>query len=227
MRLTGSLLFLVLAIFGVPETYAQTGCPKELKWTDATYAQRITTKNGRAVKADAEAFVNASIVHLSLDGVQSGMIEVFSKTRANSIQLTFGHNRPNPVEFSEISMVVEPPMANGTWPRMMGPCSVSDGVSTDFDERDIPKFTKEHAQAIPKFKGTLRRTGLRISYSMVVEDGETWQGEASYDRALRDFDVHTDVQGWHVFRANSYVETLPVGSPVSVLSVIEKSAVSE
>lgn len=227
MRLTGSLLVLVLAMFKTPETYAQAGCPKELKWTDATYAQRTTTKNGQVVKADAEAFVNAFIAHLSVDGARSGMIDVFIKNRTRSVQLTFGDSKPNPVEFSEISMVVEPPMANGAWPRMMSPCSLPDGVNIDFDENDIPPFTKEHAQAIPGFKGTLRRSGLSISYSMVVEGGETWQGEANYGRELKNFDVHTDVQGWHVFRSNSYVETLPVGKPVSILSVIEKLALSK
>jgi hypothetical protein len=62
---------------------------------------------------------------------------------------------------------------------------------------------------------------------MVVEDGERWQGEANYTSELKHFDLHTDVQGWHVFRANSYVETLPAGKPVSMLSVIEKMTLSK
>jgi predicted methyltransferase len=227
MKLTGSSVFLVLAMFKATEAYAQADCPKELKWTDATYAQRITTKNGQVVKADSQAFANASIAHLSFDGARSAKIEVFSKNRTSSIQLTFGGSKPNPVEFAEISMVVEPPMANGAWPRMMGPCSLPDGVNIDFDEADIPAFTKEHAQATPRFKGTLRRSGLHISYAMMVEDGETWQGEVNYSRELKKFDLHTDVQGWHVFRANAYVETLPVGKPVPMLSVIEKMALSK
>ena len=110
---------------------------------------------------------------------------------------------------------------------MMGPCSLSEGVDIDFDEADIPAFTKEHAQSTPGFNGTLRRSGLRISYSMVVEDGETWHGEANYSHDLKKFDLHTDVQGWHVFRANVYVETLPVGKPVPILSVVEKMALSK
>jgi hypothetical protein len=227
MKFTGSVLFLVLPMFGAPKIYAQATCPSVLKWTDATYAQRTTTKDGHVVQADTEVFRNASIAHLNVDGVESGIIEIFSKNRVNSIQFTLGHDNPNPVEFAEISMVVTPPMANEAWPRMMGPCSVPDDVSTDFDEDEIPAFAKKYAQTTLKFKGTLLRTGLRISYSMFVADGESWQGEASYNRELKDFDMRTDVQGWHVYRANSYVETLPIGKPISVLSVIEKMALRE
>lgn len=227
MKLAGSLMFLVLAMLNASRAYAQVACPSDLKWTDATYAQRKTAKDGQVVMADTEIFRNTSIAHLSVDGVMSGMIEVFSKNRTSSLQLTFGHNVPNPIEFAEISMIVEPPMAYEVWPRMIGPCSIADGVSVDFDENDIPASTKRYSQAIPKFKGTLLRTGLRVSYSMFVEDGESWQGEASYSRALKDFDLRTDVQGWHVFRANSYLETLPIGKPISVLSVMKKMALTE
>lgn len=227
MRLINSLLVLLVAMLNVPPTYAQASCSEELNWTDSTYAQRTTARKGQIVRADVEAFANASVIHLSVNDAQSGMIEILSKNRADSIQLTFGHGKPNPVEFSEISMVVEPPMSNGAWPRMMSPCAISDGASIDFDGDDISAFVKEHVQAFPKFHGTIRRRGLRISYSMDVEDGESWKGEVDYERELKYFDLHTDVQGWHVFRANSYVETLPIGKPVSVLSVIEKMALNE
>ncbi|MFL6660338.1 MAG: hypothetical protein ACJ8GW_19785 [Massilia sp.] len=222
MRLAGVFVFLVLAMSILPETYARAGCRQALKWTDSTYAQRTTTKNGQVVKADVQAFVNASTAHLSVDGARSGLIEVFSKDRTRSVQFTFGDNKPNPLEFAEISMIVEPPMANGAWPRMMGPCSLPDGVTMRFDEADIPASVKGNAEPIPGFKGTLRRKGLRVSYSMLVEDGETWQGESNYSHKLPILDMHTDMQGWHVFRTNAYVETLPTGKPVPLRSVIEK-----
>lgn len=174
MKLTGSLVFLVLATLNASKAHAQAACPSDLKWTDTTYAQRKIAKDGRVLIADTEIFRNASIAHLNVDGVMSGMIEIFSKNRTNSLQFTFGHNVPNPIEFGEISMIVEPPMANEVWPRMVGPCSIADGVGVDFDENDIPVSTKQYSQAVPEFKGTLLRTGLHISYSMFVEDGESW-----------------------------------------------------
>ena len=56
---------------------------------------------------------------------------------------------------------------------------------------------------------------------MKVESGERWQGEMNYSRDLQNFDLQTDVQGWHVFRANTYIKTLPSDAPVSLLTVIE------
>jgi hypothetical protein len=221
MSLTTSSLILVVAMFNALSIHAQE-CPQELKWEDATFAQRTIKRTTQIMKADIETFANASVIHLDIDGVQSGMIDVLAEKRDDSIQLTFGDGKPRPVEFSEISMAAEPPMSSGTWPRMKGPCSIPDGDSVDFDEGDMSAFIKEHAQEFPKFRGTLTRGGLRISYSMTVEGGEAWQGEVNYARELKKFDLRTDVQGWHVFRANSLVETIPVGKPVSVLSVIEQ-----
>jgi hypothetical protein len=227
MRLATSLFVLSVATNFVHSAFAQTKCAQELKWIDATYAQRTTTRGSQLVKADVESFANASVIHLDINGVKTAMIDMSIKRGEGSIQLTFGGGQPKPVEFSEISMAVEPPMSSGDWPRMKGPCSIPDGENVNFDESDLPAFVKGHAQSFPKFRGTLMRNGLRIRYSMTVEDGETWQGEANYVSASKDIDVRTDVQGWHIFRANSYVETLPVGQPVSLLSVIQRRDLSE
>ncbi|MTW10177.1 hypothetical protein GM658_06135 [Pseudoduganella eburnea] len=200
---------------------AQVTCPKELKWIDATYAERKITRDGQIESAKIEAFLNASVIHVDIGNVQSGMIEIFPKNHADSIRLTFGRDRPKPSDFAEVSMLVEPPMTNAAWPRMMGPCAVSSGTDIEFDESDVPDFIEAHANNIPKFKGIIRRDGLNVSYSMKVESGERWQGELNYSRDLQSFDLQTDVQGWHVFRANTYIKTLPSGAPVSLLSVIE------
>jgi len=202
--------------------HAQATCPKDLKWIDATFAERAITRPGQLESAKIEAFSNASVIHVDIGGNRSDMIEILPKHRPDSIQLTFGRNRPSPIEFSEVSMLVEPPMTGGAWPRMMGPCAVSDGVGIEFDEKDVPTFIDAHSNGIPKFKGVMKRIGLSVSYSMAVGKSEQWQGRLNYSRELKSFDLQTDVQGWHVFRANSYVKTLPIGKPVSLLSVIEQ-----
>lgn len=202
--------------------HAQATCPKDLKWIDATYAERTITRPSQLESAKIEAFSNASVIYVANGGIRSGMIEILPKHRPDSIQLTFGRDQPTPIEFSEASMLVEPPMTSDAWPRMMGPCAVSDGVGIEFDEKDVPTFIEAHSNGIPKFRGVMKRNGLSVSYSMTVGNGEQWQGELNYSRELKSFDLQTDVQGWHVFRANSYVKTLPTGKPVSILSVIEQ-----
>jgi len=209
-----------LASIAMSPSNAQEVCAPELQWTDATYAERTTTVDGGHVKAVTEVFANASVIHLDIDGLQSALIYVPAENREDSIHVALGDSKPS--EYSEISMAVEPPMADGNWPRMTGPCAIPDEVSIDFDESDMPNMGKENAESRPRFKGMLRRSGLRISYSMSVEGAERLQGELNYARSLKSFNLDTDVQGWHLFRANSYVETLPVGRPVTLRSVINK-----
>jgi hypothetical protein len=201
---------------------AQVTCPKDLKWIDATFAERKIKRESQIESARVEAFLNASVIHLEIGKVQTGLIEIFPKYHADSIRLTFGSDRPSPSDFAEVSMLVEPPMTSTAWPRMMGPCAISDGIDIEFDERDVPDFIAAHANSIPKFKGIIRRDALNVSYSMKVESTERWQGEMDYSRDLHSFDLQTDVQGWHVFRGDIYIKTLPSGAPVSLLSVIEQ-----
>jgi len=201
---------------------AQVTCPKELKWIDATYAERKITREGQIESAKVETFLNASVIHVDIGKVQSGMIEIVPKNQVDSIRLTFGRDRPKPSDFAEVSMLVEPPMTSTAWPRMMGPCAISNGIDIEFDESDVPDFIAAHANNIPKFNGIIRRDGLNVRYSMKVESAERWQGEMNYSRDLHSFDLQTDVQGWHVFRGDIYIKTLPSGAPVSLLSVIEQ-----
>ncbi|MBV8634164.1 MAG: hypothetical protein JO002_06715 [Burkholderiaceae bacterium] len=147
---------------------AQVTCPKELKWIDATYAERKITRNGQIESAKIEAFLNASVIHVTIGNVQSGMIEIFPKNHADSIRLTFGRDRPKPSDFDEVSMLVEPPMTNAAWPRMKGPCAVSSGADIEFDESDAPDFIEAHTDNIPKFKGVIRRDDRKRITSTVL-----------------------------------------------------------
>lgn len=217
----GPLLFATM--LGASHAFAQDQCPQEFKWRDAVHASRITERDGHIALARVENFSNALVVHLDIDSDSAGMIDVRSPINGDSTQLTFGRDKPNPLEFAEIAMIGEPPMASGTWPRMVGPCAIPDGETINFGHEDVPAADKRSVQPL-KFRGTLQRRGLQISYSMTVEDGETWRGELTYGRALKDLDLQTDVSGWNVFHAGSYMETLPTKAPVPLRSVIERTS---
>lgn len=219
MKLGPSLLT-ALAISYTSFSHAQITCPATLKWTDATYAERTTIKKGRVWKAKVENFSEASVVHLNMDGIVAALITVLPQDPVDSIRFTSGRGVPNPIEFSETSMVVEPPMTHGDWPRMTGPCAVPEGVSLNFDQTDVPQLARARDDSGPKFKGIIKREGLGVSYSMEAGGDESWQGSLRYTAALKELDPQTDVQGWHVFRGTKYVETLPAGKPIFVRSVV-------
>jgi len=216
-----ALPVLLAAILGTAPAHAKDLCRQEFKWTDATYAKRDTRKDGQVTLAEVEVFANATVVRLNIDGARSGVIDLRRTANATSIQLTYGNNKPAPLEFAEISMIVEPPMARGNWTRLTGPCSIPDGTAVTFDENDIPASERIGAYP-PKFRGTLQRHGLRVRYSMTSDDGEVWQGELAYGRRLKDLDPNADVSGWNVFRAGSYVETLPANTPAPLRVALER-----
>ena len=213
---------LVAALLAASPAYAQDPCLQEFKWTDAIYAKRIGEKDGHFAQAEFTSFANASVLHLTLDSNQAGMIKVLGAANGASVQLTYGGDKLGPDQFSEISMIVEPPMARGDWPRLPRPCAIPDGVTIGFNQDDQPATGKHGAQA-PKFYGTLQRRGLQVVYSMTSEDGETSRGELRYGRNLKDIDPQTDVSGWNVFRDKSYVEKLPGKSPVPLRTALERT----
>jgi len=216
-----ALSVLFAAILGTVPAHAKDLCRQEFKWTEATYAKRDTRKAGQVTLAEVEVFANATVTRLNIDGARSGVIDLRRTANATSIQLTYGSSKPAPLEFAEISMIVEPPMARGNWPRLMVPCSIPDGTAVTFDENDVP--AAERIGAHPrKFRGALQRDGLRVSYSMTADDGEVWQGELAYGVDLPDLDLNTDVSGWNVFRAGSYVETLPANMPAPLRVALER-----
>lgn len=221
MKLAPALLVLLAAILDTVPAYAKDPCLREFNWTDATYAKRDTRKDGQVTVAEVEVFANATVARLNADGARSGVIDLRRAASGSSIQLTYGGNKPAPFEFAEISTIVEPPMARGNWPRLMGPCSIPDGTAVTFDDNDIPAAERIGAHPL-KFRGTLQRHGLRVSYSMTASDGEIWQGELAYGRNLQDLDLNTDISGWNVFRAGSYVGTLPAKTPFPLSAAIER-----
>lgn len=221
MKLGPSLL-LALAISSPSFSYAQATCPATLKWTDATDVERTTAKKGRVWKAKVENYTNASVAHLDVDGKQAAIITILPSNSSDTIRLTSGPDKPNPAVFSEISMLLAPPMTRGDWPRMKNPCALADGAGIDFDETDIPGLEHAKGEDGPTVTGTIKREGLNITYSMEADGKESWQGRLGYAPAAKEIDPNTDVQGWHVFRGRDYVETLPAGQPVALGTVIKK-----
>lgn len=232
MRTRISLSIFFLAVFETQSAQAQPPiCSRDLRWGDATYVQRTTRIGGHVTKADVETFSNATVTHVEIDDVPAAVIRLKASDQPDDIYLTFGADRPKPFEFAEIGMVLELPMSDGTWSRFSKPCVIEDGVSVYFDESDIPRSINSDAGKLPKFHGTLKRSGLRIDYSMMVEDDQTsdggvmtWDGMWKYSRELKVFSVETDVQGWHVYRANAYLLTLPVGAPISLAAALKQVA---
>jgi hypothetical protein len=217
---TSPLLVAVLLV--ASPAYAQDPCLQEFKWTDAIHAKRIGEKDGHFAQAEFTSFANASVLHLTLDSNRAGLIKVLGAANGPSVQLTYGGDKLGPDQFSEISMIVEPPMARGDWPRLPRPCAIAEGVTIAFNQDDQPATSGHSAQG-PKFYGTLQRRGLQIIYSMSSEDGETSRGELRYGRDLKDIDPQTDVSGWNVFHDKSYVEKLPEKSPIPLRAVLERS----
>jgi hypothetical protein len=223
------LIFLIAVLTAQSALAQPIACPKELKWTDATYLQGNVRVDAQLVKADIEIFSNVTVVHLDAGGTAAAAILSKKDTYATGINLTFGSGPPKPLDFAEISMIAAPPMSDGKWPRFSKPCQLQDGVIQRFDERDLAPYVRENAQATGRLHGTLQRKGPAVEYVMVAEGSpqsdrgtETWQGAARFDQQLRPFPLTTDVQGWHVFRGNVYLRTLPLGKPVPLSSVLDE-----
>ena len=229
MKLRISFLLTLVAMLVCQSTMAQDPlCSPNMTWRDATYAQRTSTMEGQSITAEFENFSNAWLVQFN-DGLEkSAVISIKEKFYGEAITFTFGKDRPKPAEFSEIDMAVAPPMVDGDWPRMTRPCDVKDGSVVEFTETDMHPAKREHAQPV-KFRGALRRQAMRFTYSIALEaDGTdqamSWQGEMSYGPATKIFDMATDVQGWHLYRANTFVKTIPQGKLVSLSTVLNEMA---
>ncbi len=117
-------------------------------------------------------------------------------------------------------------MADGSWPRFANPCITDDGVTMHFNENDMA--LKGHAGQL-RLRGQLRRDGLRIVYSASGEGleasavaSEAVEGTLRYDGALHPISDAIDLQGWHVYRGNNYVKTLPLGLPIPLATVLKQ-----
>ena len=201
-------------------------CPEELTWREATYAERSTIdSNGRLIQVSVENFSNALLAVVDQADYKARLLRM--KTGEAAISLTLGDNRPKPIEFSELAMAVEPPMGDGSWPRMKRPCDIEDGSVIAFSEKDMRVESNAKAMTSPKFHGVLKRQALSFSYVITFEtDGAepsfSYQGHLIYSPPDKAFDLATDMEGWHVYRADIFVRTIPKGVQVPLSAVLNE-----
>jgi hypothetical protein len=227
MKLKISILAFVATI-GISQPSMADGllCAEELTWRDAIHAERTSIDiNGRLIQAKVENFSNAWLAVIDEGGSKSILLRMNSGSDA--ISLTFGSNRPKPIEFAEIAMAVEAPMGDGSWPRMKRPCDIKDGSVIEFSEKDMPTNMFLNAMKLSRFHGVLKRQALSFSYVFKVEaDGVepsfSYQGSLRYGHPNKAIDLSTDMEGWHVYRANTFVKTIPAGVPVPLSAVLNE-----
>lgn len=204
----------------------ESSCPKERTWQEAIYAQRTAKIDGQLFTFEAEDFSNASTAVIDGGGDRSGVIWIPMKTGNDTIALTFGKNRPAPAEFGEIGMAVAGPMGVFNWRRMKRPCDMKDGSVFEFSEKDLEIDTHENASDLSTYHGVMKRKGLDFSYSVKFEASGTepdFSGEGKLRYGVpKPFDFVTDVQGWNLYRANTFVRTIPVGKPVPLSAVLDE-----
>lgn len=221
-----SILFIAAIVLSRSTLAQDSSCPQNLSWRDASFAQRLTNEEGQTLKATIEGFSNLSIAQIDAGAYRGKVMSLRGRPGDDAIAFTFGEARLAPQEFAEISIAVEPPMVNGTWPRMRKPCDIKDGSVIEFDENDMADNAGEKTANQAKLRGVIRRQGLRFTYTVTIDatGGQTpavWQGELNYEPP-QPFDMTTDVQGWHVFRGGRFVRAIPLGKPVQVATVLNE-----
>ena len=224
-----SLSALCFVLFAALNARAQSAnCPPELQWTEATSQQRITPMEGQLAEARVEVFANATVSTLDIGGDKAGVLAMKAGHGFDGINLTFGKDQPKPFDFAEISMAVAPPMVDLSFPSFATPCAVNDIGPLPFSEQDLAPADRRDMPTL-KFQGTLQRTGLRIAYSMTLQEGgtakagsETSTGTWRYEQTLKNFPLDTDVQGWHVYRGNTFLMTLPAGRPLALSAALKQ-----
>lgn len=220
------LIFLAIAGICKPSIAHGLLCPEEFTWREAIHAERTTVdSNGRLIQAEIETFSNAWLAVSDEGSSKAALLRI--KTGEETISLTFGTSRPKPIEFAEIAMAVEPPMGDGSWPRMKRPCDIKDGNVIAFSEKDMPSDMGLNATKLPRFHGVLKRQALSFSYTVTVEaDGAepsfSYRGNLRYGYPEKTFDLSTDMQGWHVYRADRFVRTIPLGVKVPLSAVLNE-----
>ncbi len=221
-----SVIVVALSLVSGPALAQDLSCPAALTWRDATYARRIidTGIDGRTITVELEGSPTLWRAQFDAGEGRVAIISMENKTADGTIALTFGKNRPRPSDFADIAKAVEPPMVAGNWRGMERPCAVKNGSAIAFDEKNVPN-TKALAAKPVAVRGVLRRDGLRFTYSATLSDkatspGLSWQGELIFSASARLAQQTGDVQGWHVYRADTFVRTIPLGKPVALATVL-------
>lgn len=203
---------------------AEVKCPKTMAWKDATHLQRTSYNGNLAAKAEWQLYSNASYSMLEVDGSRDQLLQL-----PNGLNLTFGKQRPNPKDFSEISNAVATPMwdaGTANLIRFPTPCTLKVGESLPFNERDFIYWKTSDMQAQRQIFGTLKRQGLVVTYAMEIKRGksddqlDSLYGTWEYQSKLEQFPESTEIQGWHVFRGSEFLKTVPTTSRLTLRELL-------
>lgn len=199
-------------------------CPKTLTWKDATHLQRTSYNGNLAAKAEWKLYSNATYSMLEVDGSTRQLVQL-----SNGLSLTFGQQRPKPQDFAEISSAVATPMwdaGTANLLRFPTPCTLKTGDSLPFNERDFIYWKASDPQAQRQIFGSLKRQALVVTYSMEIKRGKSDEqldslyGFWEYQNKLERFPENTEIQGWHVFRGNDFLKTLPTTSKLTLRELL-------
>lgn len=195
-------------------------CKPGLSWKDATHLQKTTYQGSVVGKAEWKKFSNLTWMLLETDGRTEYAIQL-----ADKYYLTYGQRRPKPSDFAAIATVVESPMWESnaaTMKRFPHPCALKNGENIPFNEADFVFWSNADSQRKIQIFGSLKRQAYRVHYSMEMTRGKSDQeldklfGVWEFQPQLETFSVDFDVQGWHVFRGDVLVRSLPVGQVMSL-----------
>lgn len=229
MRKLGDVLAYVLpclCLFSSPIILhaEEVKCPKTLAWKDATHLQRTSYNGNLAAKAEWKLYSNATYSMLEVDGSMSQLLQL-----SNGLNLTFGKQRPSPVDFASIANAVATPMWDAgviNFLHFPTPCALKSGESQPFNERDFIYWKAGDTRAQGQIFGSVKRQGLIVTYAMEVKRGKsddqldslfgTWEFQAK----LEVFPENADVQGWHVFRGNDYLKTVPTTNRITLRELL-------
>lgn len=202
----------------------ESKCPRTLAWKDATYLKRTFYNGNLAARAEWKLYSDATYSMLEVDGKTIQLVML-----ANGLNLTYGKQRPNPSEFVNIASAVAGPMwddSRANLPRFPKPCDLKNGESYPFNERDFIYWKSNDAQMDRRIFGSLKRQGFVVSYAMEIKRGKSDEqldslyGTWEFQNKLDKFPEATEVQGWHLFRGNEFLKTLPTTSKFTLRELL-------
>lgn len=209
----------VLAMAGLMGTAAYAGCPSTLTWQDATHVEVSGSSPHGDIEAAIIKYKDGVWSRLKTPDDDSVVFYLHAAGAPSNIRLTRARKPFKPDELGELPMIVEPPMADGSWPRFGRPCGVKEGETLAFSEHDVPGSASVNGG----FHGTVRRDGARIAYTFVrQEDGRDihMRGVWQFQDPPVALPLMHDLQGFQVYREDELVMTLPAGAPLSPADVV-------
>ncbi|MBR7744994.1 hypothetical protein [Undibacterium baiyunense] len=213
----------LLSMSSLVQAY-ESKCTRTMAWKEATHLKRTSYNGNLAAKAEWKLYSDATYSMLEVDGKTIQLIQL-----ENGLSLTYGKQQPNPSEFINIASAVAGPMwddGRANLPRFPKPCDLKDGESYPFNERDFIYWKSNDAQLERRIYGSLKRQGFVVSYAMEIKRGKSDEqldslyGTWEYQSKLEKFPETTEVQGWHLFRGNVFLQTLPTTSKFTLRELL-------